>query len=126
MKKIIAVVAVVLLVASMLFVFTGCGENDNKTTTTTTLPTTSEVTLTENPGIVTDESNKGENGVLGDIVTDVSEDVSDMVTDMSEDVSRMIRSCPPKPLRSRTRRWNPPAPGRGWRRRPRGRRCAAS
>ena len=31
------------------------------------------------------------NGVLGDIVTDMSEGVSDMVTDMSEGASRMMR-----------------------------------
>ena len=72
-----------------------CGENDNNTTTTnratTTVPGTSEVTTTKNPGVVTDESNAGENGVLGDIVTDISEGVSDMVTDVSEGVSRMVR-----------------------------------
>ena len=93
MKKIIAVVAVIVLVGSMVLVFSGCGDNDNNVTSTTntTVPGTTDVTTTQNPGIVTDESEKGENGVLGDIVTDVSEGVSDMVTDMSEDVSRMIR-----------------------------------
>lgn len=94
MKKIIAVVAVVLLVGSMIFVFSGCGEDDNNTTTTTSTTTvtgTSEVTTTENPGMVTDESEEGENGALGDIVTDMSEGMSDMVTDMSEGASRMLR-----------------------------------
>ncbi len=88
MKKIITVIAVAVLIGCMAFVFSGCGGNDENTTTTT--PTTSNVTTTMNPGIVTDESEEGDNGVLGDIVTDVSEDVSDMVTDMSEDASRMM------------------------------------
>ena len=93
MKKIIAVFAVVLLIGSMVLVFSGCGEDDNSTTTTTstTVPGTSGVTTTQNPGVVTDESEEGDNGVLGDIVTDVSEGVSDAITDVSEDVSRMIR-----------------------------------
>ena len=90
MKKIIAVVAVVLLVGSMVLVFSGCGEEDINTTTTT-IPGTSQVTTTQNPGVVTDESEEGENGVLGDIVTDVSEGVSDMVTDMSEGASRAMQ-----------------------------------
>lgn len=93
MKKFITVIAVALIIGCMAFVFTGCGGDDNNTTTTTatTTPETSEVTTTMNPGMVTDESEEGENGVLGDIVTDVSEGVSDMVTDMSEGASRMMR-----------------------------------
>lgn len=88
MKKLFTVVAVVLIIGCMAFVFSGCGEDNN--TTTTTNPTTSDnITTTMNPGMVTDESEEGENGVLGDIVTDVSEGVSDMVTDVSEGVSRM-------------------------------------
>ena len=93
MKKIIAVVAVVLLVGSMVLVFSGCGGDDNTTstsTTSTTVPGTSDAT-TQNPGMVTDESQEGENGILGDIVTDVSEGVSDMVTDMSEGASRAMQ-----------------------------------
>lgn len=90
MKKLFTVVAVALIIGCMAFVFSGCGE-DNNTTTTTTNPTTSDtITTTMNPGMVTDESEEGENGILGDIVTDVSEGISDMVTDASEDVSRMI------------------------------------
>lgn len=91
MKKIIAVVAVALLVGSMVLVFSGCGEKDNNTTTTltTTNPLTTEDT-TGNAGMVTDQSEKGENGALGDIVTDISEGISDMVTDASEDVSRIV------------------------------------
>lgn len=90
MKKLFTVVAVVLIIGCMAFVFSGCGEEKNNTTTSTTNPTTSDtITTTMNPGMVTDESEEGENGVLGDIVTDVSEGVSDMVTDVSEGVSRM-------------------------------------
>lgn len=87
MKKFIAVFAVVMLVGSMILVFSGCGEDENKVTTD---PVTSNTTTTMNNGMVTDESEKGDNGVLGDIVTDVSEGVSDMVTDMSEDVSEIM------------------------------------
>ena len=93
MKKIITVVAVALIIGCMAFVFSGCGENDNNTTSTTTSTTSPETTnsTTINPGMVTDESEEGENGVLGDIITDVSEGVSDMVTDMSEGASRMMQ-----------------------------------
>ena len=92
MKRIFTIVAVALIIGCMAFVFSGCGGDD--TNTTTTNPTTSEttdVTTTQNPGVVTDESEEGDNGVLGDIVTDVSEGVSDMVTDMSEGASRMMQ-----------------------------------
>ena len=87
MKKIIAVVAVALIIGCMAFVFSGCGGNDQ--TTTTTSPTTTNATTT-NPGMVTDESEKGDNGALGDIVTDISEGISGAVTDVSEGVSRMV------------------------------------
>ena len=93
MKRIFTIVAVALIIGCMAFVFSGCGGDDNNTTTTTN-PTTSEtteVTTTTNPGMVTDQSENGENGVLGDIVTDISEGVSDMVTDMSEDASEMMQ-----------------------------------
>lgn len=89
MKKLFTVVAVVLIIGCMAFVFSGCGGDDNNTTTTTNPTTSDNITTTMNPGMVTDESEEGENGVLGDIVTDVSEGVSDMVTDVSEGVSRM-------------------------------------
>ena len=45
--------------------------------------------VTRNDGVVTDESVPGDNGVFGDIVTDVSEGLSDMVTDVSEDMRSM-------------------------------------
>jgi hypothetical protein len=41
--------------------------------------------------MVTDESGKGENGVIGDIVTDMSEMASDMMTDVSEDMQKRAR-----------------------------------
>ncbi len=92
MKKIITVLAVALIIGCMAFVFSGCGGDDTKTTTTTTTaPGTSNITTTMNPGMVTDESEEGENGVLGDIVTDMSEGMSDMVTDMSEGASRAMQ-----------------------------------
>lgn len=95
MKKIIAVISALLLVGCMAVVFYGCGAEDENTTT---IPETSKATITEsttmkadmNDGVVTDESSKGDNGVIGDIVTDVSEGVSQAVTDMSEGASRMM------------------------------------
>ena len=95
MRKIIVVISALVLVGCMAVVFYGCGADDENTTT---IPETSKATVTEstttmsevNEGIVTDESEKGDNGVIGDIVTDVSEGVSEAVTDVSEGVSRMM------------------------------------
>ena len=95
MRKIIAVISALVLVGCMAVVFYGCGADDENTTT---IPETSKATVSEsttmmsevNEGIVTDESEKGDNGVIGDIVTDVSEGVSKAVTDVSEGVSRMM------------------------------------
>ena len=95
MRKIITVVSVFILIGCIAVVFYGCGADDENTTT---IPETSKATVTEstttmsevNEGIVTDESEKGDNGVIGDIVTDVSEGVSEAVTDVSEGVSRMM------------------------------------
>ena len=96
MKKIIAVVSALVLIGCIAVVFYGCGAKDE--IITTTIPSTTIVTPTQNTtmntsindGVVTDESEKGNNGVIGDIVTDVSEGISDMVTDVSEGVSRMV------------------------------------
>ena len=89
MKKIIAIMSAFVLVVCLAMVLTGCGGDKNTptTTTTTTNITTTENT-TENPGIVTDESGNGDNGVIGDIVTDMSEMASDVMTDISDDVKR--------------------------------------
>ena len=95
MKKIIAVISALVLIGCIAVVFYGCGADDEMTTT---VPSTTNTTPTQNTtmdtnindGVVTDESGKGDNGVIGDIVTDVSEGISDMVTDMSEGVSRMM------------------------------------
>ena len=95
MRKIIAVISALVLVGCMAVVFYGCGADDENTTT---IPETSKATVTEsttmmsevNEGIVTDESEKGDNGVIRDIVTDVSEGVSEAVTDVSVGVSRMM------------------------------------
>lgn len=85
MKKIIAIVMAVALVGIMAVVFTACGGDNN--TPTTTYPATDTVTTTtsttENPGIVTDESEEGENGALGELMTDESEMLSEVATDIS-------------------------------------------
>lgn len=93
MKKIIAIMSAVVLVVCLAMVLTGCGGDNNTPTTTTTTTNTTITTesLTDNPGMVTDESDNGENGVIGDIVTDMSEMASDMMTNVSEDMQRRTR-----------------------------------
>lgn len=95
MRKIIAVVSALMLIGCMAIVFYGCGADDEMTTTvpSTSITTPAENTTLDtniNDGVVTDEANKGDNGVIGDIVTDISEGISDMVTDVSEGVSDMV------------------------------------
>lgn len=92
MKKIIAVIAVIMIVGCLTVVLTGCGGDGDMTNTNTSVPQTSNTVTTDisdNPGSVTDESVKGEGGVIGDIVTDISEGASKAATDISEDVSDM-------------------------------------
>lgn len=92
MRKLIAILSAIALVGCMAVLFTGCGAKDEELTTTdTTLTTITTTNPTMNDGMVTDESVPGDNGVIGDIVTDISEGVSDAVTDVSEDVSDMMR-----------------------------------
>ena len=91
MKKLIAVLSAVLLVGCIAVLFYGCGAKDEDITTTTERITTTVPDTTRNAGVVTDESVPGDNGVIGDIVTDISEGVSDMVTDMSENARNMMR-----------------------------------
>ena len=89
MTKIIALMSAFVLVVCLAMVLTGCGGDKNTTTTTTTTNnTTTTENTTVNPGIVTDESETGDNGVIGDVVTDISEMASDMMTDVSDDVKR--------------------------------------
>ncbi len=78
MKKIITVISALILVACMATLFYGCGAKDEPTTTDTTAD------ITMNDGMVTDESLEDDNGIIGDIVTDMSEDVSEIVTDMAD------------------------------------------
>ena len=91
MKKIIAIMSAVVLVICLAMVLTGCGGDKDTPTTTANNTTITTEPVTDNPGIVTDESNSGENGVIGDIVTDMSEMASDMMTDISEDMQRRVR-----------------------------------
>lgn len=92
MKKIITVLSVVVLVGCIAVVFYGCGGKDEDITTTTeTTSTTLTTDIPRNDGVVTDVSEPGDNGALGDLVTDVSEGLSDMATDISRDVSDMER-----------------------------------
>lgn len=87
MKKIITVVTAVLLVGCISLVLCGCGAEEEEITTNA--PTSSVAERTTNSGMVTDRPDTGGNGVIGDIVTDVSEGVSEMITDVSEDISRI-------------------------------------
>ena len=90
MKKIITLSVAILCVALVAVLFYGCG-NDAEDMTTTTI-TTTENTISDTTdimtlpdvsnGVVSDVSGENENGLLGDIVTDVSEGVSEGAQDM--------------------------------------------
>lgn len=90
MKRIITLSVAILCVALVAVLFYGCGNNAEDMTTTTitttenmTLDTTDIVTLPDaSDGVVSDVSGENENGLLGDIVTDVSEGVSEGAADM--------------------------------------------
>ncbi len=90
MKKVVAIVSAVILVGCLAVVLCACGAKDEDITTSPNNLTTTQGEGTMNDGMVTDESEKDDNGILGDIVTDVSEGVSDIVTDVSEDVSDIM------------------------------------
>ncbi|MBE6814986.1 MAG: hypothetical protein IJC90_04015 [Clostridia bacterium] len=90
MKKIITLSVAILCVALVAVLFYGCG-NDAEDMTTTTITTTENttsdttdiVTLPDvSDGVVSDVSGENENGIVGDIVTDVSEGVSEGARDM--------------------------------------------
>ncbi len=87
MKKIITAVSVFVLISCLAVVLYGCGAEDETITTNpeVTITTTREAT---NEGMVTDESERDDNGVIGDAITDVSEGISDIVTDISEDMTK--------------------------------------
>jgi len=91
MKKIITLSVAILCVALVAVLFYGCG-NDAEDMTTTTITTTENttsdttdiITLPDvSDGVVSDVSGENENGIVGDIVTDVSEGVSEGARDMS-------------------------------------------
>ncbi len=90
MKKLTAIFSVVALIACIAVIFTACGTKDEELTTTTDNPTEQRDDAMED-GMVTDESESGDNGALGDIVTDVSDGVSDIMTDVSEDISEVAQ-----------------------------------
>ena len=94
MKKMITVLSALLIIGCMAMVFYGCGAKDEDITSTTNTSMTSTQTATErttNSGMITDRSEPGDNGIIGDVVTDVSEGVSQIVTDVSEGMSRAMR-----------------------------------
>ncbi len=88
MKKIITLSVAILCVAMVAVLFYGCGnDTEDMTTTTTTESTSSDVTdIVTLPdvsdGMVTDVSGENDSGLIGDIVTDVSEGVSEGAQDM--------------------------------------------
>ncbi len=98
MRKIITVVSALVLIGCIAVIFYGCGANDEEMTTTTPATTSAPATdnigqtdmMDANDGMITDVSGDGDNGVIGDIVTDVSEGVSSVVTDVSENASEMM------------------------------------
>ena len=99
MRKIITVVSVFILIGCIAVVFYGCGANDDNMATSTPATTSAPVTgntsesdmMDVSDGMITDVSENGDNGMLGEIVTDVSEGVSNVVTDVSEGVSGIVQ-----------------------------------
>lgn len=96
MKKIITICAAVLLTAVLVVTLCACGGNKNNTgtsgnstsnTSTSDTMNGSDTMFDAENGKVSDVSEKGDNGVLGDIVTDISTDVSQAVTDVSEAIT---------------------------------------
>lgn len=91
MKKIITLGIAILVISMVAVLFYGCG-NDAEDMTTTTTPTTENTTIDttmdivtvpdKNDGVITDVSGENDNGLIGDIVTDVSEGISEGITDM--------------------------------------------
>lgn len=91
MKKIITLGIAILVISMVAVLFYGCG-NDAEDMTTTTLTTTENTTIDttmdivtvpdKNDGVITDVSGENDNGLIGDIVTDVSEGISEGITDM--------------------------------------------
>ncbi len=96
MKKIITAVLSLALVGCIAVIFCACGADDKDMTDKTSSPAVSDNlgkndgTADVNDGKITDVSGDNNNGVIGDIVTDVSEGISDIVTDVSEDASAMV------------------------------------
>ena len=90
MKKIITLGLAILVISMVAVLFYGCGNDaeDMTTTTPTTGDTTIDTTIDivtvpdKNDGEITDVSGENDNGLIGDIVTDVSEGISEGMTDM--------------------------------------------
>ena len=90
MKKIITLGLAILVISMVAVLFYGCGNDteDMTTTTPTTENTTIDTTMDivtvpdKNDGVITDVSGENDNGLIGDIVTDVSEGISEGMTDM--------------------------------------------
>ncbi len=95
MKRLITAISLLAVAVLLCVTLCACGEM-KKDENGTTLPentreseTVSDTTIfNKENGEVTDTPEKGNNGAVGDIVTDVSEKVSEAVTDVSEAVSR--------------------------------------
>ncbi len=93
MKKIITLGVAILAISMVAVLFYGCGNNaDDMTTTSTTQNTTLDtatdiVTMPDkSDGVVSDVSGDNNNGLIGDVVTDVSEGISEGLTDIRDAV----------------------------------------
>lgn len=95
MKKIITLSVAVIAIAMVAVLFYGCGNNADDMTTTvpTTVDTTVDTTMDiitvpdQNDGMVSDVSNEGNDGLIGDVVDGVSEGVSEGLTDIRNAVT---------------------------------------
>ena len=92
MKKILTLGVTILVISMVAVLFYGCGNDaeDMTTTTPTTENTTIDTTMDivtvpdKNDGMVSDVSGEDKNGLIGDVVTDVSEGVSEGLTDIKD------------------------------------------
>ncbi len=88
MKKILTIGIAVFAITMVAVIFYGCGNDDKDLDTTAPTTTTAESTTADTTmpdtlldmadGSVTDVSNKGNDGAIGDIADDVSEGITDM------------------------------------------------
>ena len=80
-KKVIALMAALLVTVIIAVSLCACGNKDDNTTTSSTSmaqSTTNTAVPNAEDGKVTDQSESGNNGAAGDLATDISEGLTDL------------------------------------------------